>query len=86
MITKNTAVKGCENFYHLAFFNLHLNLSTRASRIFAFIQNIGAAVRILNLPKKPASLRQKLKLCLSSLFFCPTKAWRYCLVLYYEHC
>ena len=46
MIMRDAVVEGSENFDHLMFFNVHLNLSTRASDIFASIENAAAAAGI----------------------------------------
>ena len=39
MIMRDAVVEGFRNFDHLVFFNMHLNISTRASSIFASIEN-----------------------------------------------
>ena len=46
MIMRDGVVESSGNFDHLGFFNVHLNLSTRASNIFASIKNAAAAAGI----------------------------------------
>ena len=46
MIMRDAVVEGSGNFDHLGFFNVHLNLSTRASNIFASTENAAAAAGI----------------------------------------
>uniref|UniRef100_A0A224YR07 Uncharacterized protein n=1 Tax=Rhipicephalus zambeziensis TaxID=60191 RepID=A0A224YR07_9ACAR len=45
MIMRDAVVEGSGNFDHLGFFNVHLNLSTRASDIFASLYEVRLAAK-----------------------------------------
>uniref|UniRef100_A0A224YRB3 Uncharacterized protein n=1 Tax=Rhipicephalus zambeziensis TaxID=60191 RepID=A0A224YRB3_9ACAR len=46
MIVRDSVAEGSRNFDYLGFFNMHLNLSTRPSNVYASIENAAAAAGI----------------------------------------